>query len=164
MDEKHDSKTEPFKCGYPTIFDLTKERLSRVCRELGNSGFKVYEIIDDFRVTTDEELTLSNLTMFDNEVLTKEQYQALLSSWSLYDGNLLTAQIEEIDLAGYKSHYCDGKLYLIGPEFSTNNLKDMLEKLDSEPEFSLHKVVFYGNNFESSMQRSLNENLKSYGK
>mgnify|MGYP000265339400 CR=1 FL=1 len=162
LDEKHDPKKEPFSNGYSTIFDLTKERLKRASNELGSSGFKVFETIDDFRVTTDEELTLSNLTMFDDEVLTEEQYHTLLTTWSLYDGRLLTTNIENINLADYQAHYCDGRLYLIAPNFSTDALKELLTKLDSDNEFSPHKVVFYGNNFESAKQMELNEALKSY--
>lgn len=162
LDEKHDPKKEPFENGYLTIFDLTKERIKRACHELGSSGFKVFETTEDFRLTTDEELTLTNLTMFDDEVLTEEQYQTLLITWSLYDGSLLTTNIKTINLAEYQAHYCDGRLYLIAPNFSTEALKELLTKLDSDNEFSPHKVVFYGNNFESAKQMELNEALKSY--
>jgi adenine-specific DNA-methyltransferase len=125
-------------------------------------GFKVFETVEDFRVTTDEELTLSNLTMFDDDVLTEEQYKTLLTTWSLYDGSLLTTPINTIELNDYNAHYCDGRLYLIAPDFSTESLKVLLTKLDIDSDFSPHKIVFYGNNFESAKQMELNEALKSY--
>ncbi len=163
LDEANNQNSESFKNGYPTIFDLTKERLSRVCKNGDNSiGFKVYETVNDFRVKTDEELTLSNLTMFDNEVLTEDQYHTLLTTWPLYDGSLLTTPIKIIELADYKAHYCDGRLYLIAPNFSIDALKTLLTKLDEDKDFAPHKVVFYGNNFESAKQMELNEALKSY--
>ncbi|RZP71984.1 site-specific DNA-methyltransferase [Vibrio vulnificus] len=57
--------------GYKNIFDITKERLLRAGQKLGDSfpdyegdlGFKVFEVIEDFRVEEDDkELALSNLT------------------------------------------------------------------------------------------------------
>lgn len=163
LDEQNKTNSDPFKHGFPTIFDLTKERLLRVCNNNENTiGFKVYELVEDFRVTTNEELTLSNLTMFDDVILTDEQYSILLTTWCLHDGGLLTTSIENIELAGYTAHLCDGRLYLIAPNFSTDSLKKLLTKLDEDNDFSPRKVVFYGNNFESAKQMELNEALKSY--
>lgn len=169
-----DEKTSPDSIahgeGFNTIFEITKARLLKASEKIkgnnpafnGDLGFKVFETIKDFRDNTDKELSLSNLTMFDDEVLTEEQYQSLLTTWSLYDGSLLTTNIENINLAGYQAHYCDGRLYFIAPNFSTDAIKELLTKLDSDNEFSPHKVVFYGNNFESAKQMELNEALKSY--
>ena len=149
-----------------TIFDITVERLLRSTSKYESNesdiGFKIYESIEDFRVTTDEELTLTQPTMFDDAMLTDEQYQTLLTTWSLYDGSLLTTPIEKIDLADYQAHYCDGRLYLIAANFSTDALKALLTKLDEDKAFAPHKIVFYGNNFESAKQMELNEALKSY--
>jgi len=163
-------KSEAYKAGYKTIFDITKTRITKSAQKIkeeqpefnGDLGFKIYETVGDFRVTTDEELTLSQPTMFDDVMLTDEQYHTLLTTWVLYDGSLLTTPIETIDLADYQAHYCDGRLYLIASSFSTNALKALLTKLDEDKAFAPHKVVFYGNNFESAKQMELNEALKSY--
>lgn len=163
LDEQHSEKTEPFQNGYSSIFDLTKERLSRVCKKNGgDSGFQVYEIVEDFRVSTDDELTLSNFTLFDDVVLTEQQQLTLLKTWSLYDGSLFTAPIVTVDLSGYLAYLCDGRLYLVAAGFSTNSLKTLLKKLDEDKDFSPNKVVFYGNNFDSAIQMELHEALKSY--
>lgn len=163
-------KSEANNAGYDTIFDITKARIIKASKKIkentpdfkGDLGVKIYETIDDFRITTEDELSLSNLTMFDDDVLTEQQYQTLLTTWSLYDGSLLTTPINTIELDYYTAHYCDGRLYLIAPDFSTESLKVLLTKLDSDNDFSPHKVVFYGNNFESAKQMELNEALKSY--
>lgn len=170
IDEITDKESEANKAGYKTIFDVTKDRLIKAANQIKNQypeyiddlGFKVYESTDDFRVVTDEELTLSQATMFDDVMLTDEQYHTLLTSWSLYDGSLLTTPIETIELDGYQAHYGDGRLYLIAENFSTNALKALLIKLDENKTFTPHKVVFYGNNFGSAKQMELNEALKSY--
>lgn len=128
----------------------------------GDIGFKIFETVNDFRTKDESELTLSNHTFFDDVVLTPEQYDTLLTTWCVYDGSLLTTPIEDVDLDGYKAHLCDGRLYLIAPNFTSAALKALLQKLDSDKDFAPNKVVFYGSNFESAKQMELNEALKSY--
>ncbi len=168
--EEIEPASEAYKEGYKTIFDITKARIIKAAQKIkeekpeykGNFGFKIYNSVDDFRVTTDDELSLSQPTMFDDAMLTDAQYNTLLTSWSLHDGSLLTTSIKIIDLVDYQAHYCDGRLYLIAPNFSTDALKELLIKLDEDKTFAPHKIVFYGNNFESAKQMELNEALKSY--
>ncbi|MGC3833510.1 site-specific DNA-methyltransferase [Moritella viscosa] len=164
-------KTEAFKVGYKTIFDITKDRITKAAEKIskenpnyqGDLGFKIFETVEDFRVEDDEkELSLMNLTMFDDVLLTDEQYHTLLTSWRLYDGSELTTSVQDIDLNGYKAHLCDNRLYMIAPEFSSNALKALLQKLDTVKKFSPNKIVFFSNNFDSVKQMELNEALKSY--
>ncbi|EMS7704538.1 site-specific DNA-methyltransferase [Vibrio cholerae] len=164
LDECNKIDSEPYKNGYKTIFDITKERLKRVSIKT-NQGFKVFETVEDFRVEEDDkELTLSNLTMFDDVRLTDEQYQTLLTTWVLYDGSELTTPIYDIDLDGYTAHLCDRRLYMIAPDFSSKALKALLHKLDDtdDRDFDPNKIVYYANNFDSVKQMELNEALKSY--
>ncbi|MBD8234597.1 site-specific DNA-methyltransferase [Pantoea agglomerans] len=168
--EKTPNTSEAYDLGYKNIFSLTKERLVRASNKIreenpdynGVLGFKIFETVDDFRAKDESELTLSNHTFFDDVVLTPEQYDTLLTTWCLYDGSLLTTPIENVDLDGYKAHLCDGRLYLIAPNFTSEALKALLQKLDSDKDFAPNKIVFYGSNFESAKQMELNEALKSY--
>ncbi|EGT4288830.1 site-specific DNA-methyltransferase [Cronobacter sakazakii] len=170
LDEKTDKKKQAYKEGYESIFDITKDRIIKAGEKLkkdnpdykGDLGFKIFETVDDFRAKNESELTLSNLSFFDDVVLTPEQYNTLLTTWCVYDGSLLTTPIEDIELNGYKAHLCDGRLYLIAPNFTSEALKALLQKLDSDKDFAPNKVVFYGSNFESAKQMELNEALKSY--
>lgn len=162
--------SDAFQAGYKTIFEITKQRLIKASEKLskrypdykGDLGFKIFETVNDFRAKDDSELTLSNHTFFDDAVLTPEQYDTLLTTWCVYDGSLLTTPIEDVDLNGYKAHLCDGRLYLIAPNFTSEALKALLQKLDSDKDFAPNKVVIYGSNFESAKQMELNEALKSY--
>lgn len=162
--------SDAFQAGYKTIFEITKQRLIKASEKLskrypnykGDLGFKIFETVNDFRAKNESELTLSNLTFFDDVVLTPEQYDTLLTTWCVYDGSLLTTPIEDVDLNGYKAHLCDGRLYLIAPNFTSEALKALLQKLDSDKDFAPNKIVFYGSNFESAKQMELNEALKSY--
>ncbi|WP_272524061.1 site-specific DNA-methyltransferase [Providencia sp. PROV230] len=170
IDEKIANGSEAFKNGYTSIFEITKNRLTECRKSIikeknsykGDLGFRIFETVNDFRTKDKSELTLSNHTFFDDAVLTPEQYDALLTTWCVYDGSLLTTPIEDVDLDGYKAHLCDGRLYLIAPNFTSEALKALLQKLDSDKDFAPNKVVFYGSNFDSAKQMELNEALKSY--
>lgn len=171
LGEPNKPDSDLVKKGYETIFDITKTRISRAAENIrkekpnfhGDLGFNIFETVEDFRVEDDDkELSLMTMTMFDDVMLTDEQYNTLLTTWALYDGSLLTTPIELVELVDYQAHYCDGRLYLIAPNFTTNALKELLTKLDEDKTFAPHKVVFYGNNFESAKQMELNEALKSY--
>ncbi|MBN8142234.1 site-specific DNA-methyltransferase [Vibrio vulnificus] len=175
LSEKTDDKSVAYEQGYDTIFDITKERIIRAAQQvkktdMGNSehvdlGFKIFETVEDFRIENDDkELTLSNFTMFDDVLLTEEQYQTLLTTWALYDGSELTTPIYDIDLDGYTAHLCDRRLYMIAPDFSSDALKALLHKLDDtdDKDFDPNKIVYYANNFDSVKQMELNEALKSY--
>ncbi len=170
LPEETKEKSEAYKAGYKNIFEITKARLLKSSEKIknenpdyrGDLGFKIFETVNDFRAKNESELTLSNLTFFDDVVLTPEQYDTLLTTWCVYDGSLLTTPIEDVDLNGYKAHLCDGRLYLIAPNFTSEALKALLQKLDSDKDFAPNKIVFYGSNFESAKQMELNEALKSY--
>lgn len=173
LGEKTAEDTVAYQQGYKNIFEITKERIQLVATKIrdtdpeysGDLGFKIFETVDDFRVEDDEkELTLSNLTLFDDVVLTNEQYRTLLTTWALYDGSELTAPIHDIDLNGYTAHLCDRRLYLIAPHFSSDSLKALLHKLDDteDKDFDPNKIVYFANNFDSVKQMELNEALKSY--
>lgn len=166
-------KSEALKAGYSTIFDVTKARVEKAAEQMSKAndksnvdfGFKIFEVIEDFRVEdNNKELTLSNFTMFDDVLLTDEQYQTLLTTWALYDGSELTTPIYDIDLDGYTAHLCDRRLYMIAPDFSSNALKALLYKLDDtdDKDFDPNKIIYYANNFDSVKQMELNEALKSY--
>ncbi len=158
------------KYGYETIFDITKARIIKASEKIskenpehqGDLGFKIFETIKDFRVEDDKELSLMTMTMFDDVMLTDEQYHTLLTTWRLYDGSDLTTPVRDIDLDNYTAHLCDNRLYMIASDFSSDALKALLSKLDTDKEFSPNKIVFFGKNFDSVKQMELNEALKSY--
>lgn len=173
IEEECQPNSEGYKAGYRNIFEITKDRMARASQFVkgkypdyeGDLGFKVFETVEDFRIKEDDrELALSNLTMFDDVLLTDEQYQTLLTTWALYDGSELTTPIYDIDLDGYAAHLCDRRLYMIAPDFSSNALKALLHKLDDtdDKDFDPNKIVYYANNFDSVKQMELNEALKSY--
>ena len=86
----------------------------------------------------------------------------MLITWKTYDGISLTQDLNEIDLAGYKGHYFDNKLYLLNKGFNTENLKKLLEEIDSNKDFNPATIIAFGYNFESKVLREIAENIKNY--
>jgi len=153
----------------PTIFDVTKERVIRAAKKikneksdyLGDLGFKIFEttpIWDDYDF---DELN-SQTTLFDESKLTEDDIKALLTTWKTYDGIALTQELKKIDLSGYTAYYENGKLYLMNKGFTTDNLKTLLEKIDSDKKFNPTSIITFGYHFASKNLRELSENVKSY--
>jgi adenine-specific DNA-methyltransferase len=56
----------------------------------------------------------------------------LLVTWKTNDNIALSQELEIIDLSGYTAYYGSGKLYLLHKGFTTENLKAVLEKIDTD--------------------------------
>ena len=104
----------------------------------------------------------SSQTLFDVGKLSEDDIKALLITWKTYDGIALTQDLEKVDLKGYTAFYGNGKLYLMNKGFSTDHLKALLEKIDSDKEFNPTSIITFGYQFESKNLRELSENMKSY--
>lgn len=168
----YDFVKNELKVEEPTIFEITKERLIRASKkiqeehkELSNQdlGFKVFEtmpIWEDYNFES-EELE-KQTSLFDESKLTKEDIKALLVTWKTYDGISLTETRQETDLKGYTAHYTNEKLYLMDNHFKTENLKALLEKIDSDKGFNPTTIIAFGYHFESKNLREISENIKSY--
>jgi adenine-specific DNA-methyltransferase len=157
----------------PTIFEITKERLIRAAAKIkkenkdykGDLGFKIFEttpIWEDY----DFEATELNkqIKLFDESKLTEDDIKALLITWKTYDGITLSKELEKIDLGAYAAYFGSGKLYLMNKGFTSDNLKNLLEKIDSDKQFNPTSVIAFGYHFESKNLRELAENIKSYAK
>lgn len=126
-------------------------------------GFKIFEttpIWEDYDF--EAEQFDSTQTLFDIGKLSDDDIKALLTTWKTYDGIALTQELEKIDLSGYTAYYGNGKLFLMDKGFTTDNLKNLLEKIDSDKKFSPTSIITFGYHFESKNLRELSENVKSY--
>jgi adenine-specific DNA-methyltransferase len=127
-------------------------------------GFRIFETMPiwedyDFEAETFDPQAV----LFDESQLTEADLKALLTTWKTYDGQVLTEELEEVDLGGYKSYYAqNGKLYLMDKGFTTDHLKTLLEKIDGEEEFAPASIIAFGYHFQSKSLRELSENLKAY--
>jgi len=129
-------------------------------QDLGFKIFKTMPVWEDYNFEADE-LT-EQTTLFDESQLTEDDLKALLVTWKTYDGIPLTESLQEIDLGKYTAHYASDKLYLINKGFKTENLKALLEKIDSDKKFNPTSIIAFGYHFESKNLREIAENIKSY--
>jgi adenine-specific DNA-methyltransferase len=155
----------------PTIFEITKERLRIAARKIKEKnskhdldlGFKIFEtmpIWEDYEFHA--ERFENTQTLFDVGKLTIEDTGALITTWKTYDGMPLTKELEAIDLDTYTAHYGNNKLYLMRKGFSTEHLKGLLERIDTDKSFNPSSIIAFGHHFESKNLRELTENIKSY--
>ncbi len=157
----------------PTVFEITKERLIRARKKIIENeklkienfdfGFKIFEtmpIWEDYDFEADE--FSEELSLFDENKLTQDDLKALLITWKTYDGILLTENLKKIDLKNYTAYYAKNRLYLINRGFKTDNLKTLLEKIDSDKDFNPTAIIAFGYYFESKNLREIAENMKSF--
>ncbi|MFY7666166.1 site-specific DNA-methyltransferase [Flavobacterium sp.] len=126
-------------------------------------GFKVFEttpIWEDYNFEAEQFDT--SQTLFDTGKLTEEDLKALLVTWKTNDNISLSHDLEIVDLGGYTAFYGNGKLYLLHKNFTTENLKAILEKIDTEKAFNPTSIIAFGYHFESKSLRELSENVKQY--
>lgn len=126
-------------------------------------GFKVFEttpIWEDYDF--EAEQFDSSQTLFDVGKLTEEDIKALLVTWKTNDNISLSQELEIVDLGGYTAFYGSGKLYLLHKNFTTENLKAVLEKIDTNKTFNPTSIIAFGYHFESKSLRELSENVKQY--
>lgn len=126
-------------------------------------GFKIFEttpIWEDYNF--EAEQFDSSQTLFDAGKLTEDDIKALLTTWKTYDGIALTQELESIDLSGHTAYYGNGRLYLMHKGFTTDSLKALLEKIDTDKHFEPKSIIAFGYHLESKSLREISENVKTY--
>ncbi|WP_218668625.1 site-specific DNA-methyltransferase [Rodentibacter ratti] len=170
LPEKTDEKSEAFKAGYKTIFDITKARIEKSAVKIRQGfpdtqcdlGFKIYQTTNNFRQHSDEKFSLEQATLPFVENLTESQYHSLLTTWALNDGALLTAPISDVKLGNYTAHLCDKRLYLLQTGFTSEDLLAFIQKLDNDNNFNPNRVIVFGENIPSHLQQELNQAINTY--
>lgn len=171
LDEDTDHKSEAYKAGYKSIFDITKARIEKAAAKIkaenpdyqGDFGFKIYETapIPDKYQDTPEDLT-ENLELFDANKLTQTDRLSLMRTWALQDSVPLTLDLLPVDLAGYTAYQAKHILYFIEPNISIDAVVKLLEQLDNNPDFKPNRLVVFGYLLESKIQREMTEAVKQY--
>ncbi len=126
-------------------------------------GFKIFEttpIWEDYNF--EAEQFDSSQTLFDVGKLSEDDIKALLITWKTYDGIPLTQDLESVELSGYTAYYGNGRLYLMNKGFTTENLKALLEKIDTDKHFEPKSIIAFGYHLESKSLREISENVKTY--
>lgn len=156
-----DAKIEKLKKEIPT--EENKAEITKNLELKTNNSFKIFEttpIWEDYDFEAEE--FDSSQTLFDVGKLSEEDIKTLLITWKTYDGIALTQDLESVDLSGYTAYYGNGRLYLMHKGFTTDHLKSLLEKIDSDKHFEPRSIIAFGYHFESARLREISENIKTY--
>ena len=162
----------------PTIFEITKERIIRAWQKIKDEissditknindfdlGFKIYETTPFLENNLDnmDKFQDSKPQLFDVSLMSEEDFNALLTTWKVYDGMKLTDELIEIKFKDYIAYYGDKKLYFIHGGFTTEDLLELIKKLDEDVSFEPNQLIVFGYNFESKYQREIDEALSNY--
>ena len=156
-----DEKIQKLKTELPT--EENKAEIEKLERCKTQNSFKIFEttpIWEDYDFEA-EQFDASQ-TLFDAGKLTEEDLKSLLVTWKTNDNISLSQELETIDLGRYTAFYGSGKLYLLHKNFTTENLKAVLEKIDTDKTFNPTSIIAFGYHFESKSLRELSENVKQY--
>ena len=172
LPEPTDKKSEAYKAGYETIFQITQARLEKAAAKIradhphytGDLGFKIFATVPHFQAASDEAFDPQQPLLPESirADLNSEQLDTLLTTWCVYDGCPLTAPVRPLDLAGYTAHLCGGNVYFMAAGCTSQTVKALIEKLDSDADFAPERVIFYGANMASAMQRELAQAVEGY--
>jgi adenine-specific DNA-methyltransferase len=164
IDEKTDKKSEAYKAGYESIFDITKARIEKASEKLNDkSGFKIYETTPIFEGYLDDLEELSdNTTLFNGSELTNDELETLLTTWKVHDGMRLHESLEALNLGSYVAYTSENTIYFMDKGFNLESLQAFVEKLDNDEAFEPSKLVLFGYNFDSKHQREFKEALANY--
>jgi adenine-specific DNA-methyltransferase len=173
IDEPTDPKSEAYKAGYKTIYDITAERIKRAAAKIkaenplfhGDLGFKQFETIPVFEGYLDEpdELT-PELELFNANQLSVAERHSLMLTWQAHDGIALNTTLTPLDLAGYPAYQGGRLVYFIEPDLSLDAIVALLERLDNldDKAFVPSQLVVFGYLLNSKIQREMTEAVKLY--
>lgn len=171
LDEKSKKTTEEIKKlkgELPT--EENKEKIEELKEEINQNERvitqNVFKIFETQPIWEDYEFHAKKLDaqteLFDESKLTEEDIQSLLITWKTNDGIQLIKDLTTIDLKGYTGYYGQDKLYLMDKGFRTENLKEILLKIDRDKNFNPTSIIAFGYHFESKHLREIAENVKTY--
>ena len=171
LDEATDPKSEAYKAGYKSIYDITAERIKRAAAKIKEAhpeaqcdfGFKQFETIPVFEGYLDEpdELT-PELELFNAHKLSAEERHSLMLTWQAQDGIALTKPLTLLDLAGYTAYQGGRLVYFIEPDLTLDAIVAFLERLDNDAAFIPNQLVVLGYLLDSKTQREMTEAVKQY--
>lgn len=128
-------------------------------------GFKIFDVVPISEQISSNELSrmmeFSGSTVYDNTLLDEFGREAILSTWMLEDGHSLSMNYEEVKLGDYVAYKVEQTLYLLDGDFSIEEqLKEIIERIENDKDFTLNKVVLFGYSFTTNTIASISDNMK----
>lgn len=152
-----------------TLDQIGMERIRRAAKKIkeenpdyeGDLGFKHFTIQKPTQKSIDKITKFDIYTNIgDTSVLKEFGTETVLATWMVNDGHTFNAQVETIDLKGYKAFRINDYLYLIDEGISNESIKSLFQKYDEENNFKPKHIVAFGYSFGMTMLETLKANIK----
>ena len=168
LDEAVKEKYAPYKAGYRTIDEIGRARIEAsaklVQEETGadiDYGYTHYYIkqLEDDSIEKMEEFD-PEVYIVNNSINDEIGENIILSTWLCKDGYGFNPDVKEIDLDGYKAYYCGKHLYLIGRQFTKDNVNALIKMYVNDITFNPEHIVLFGYSFEAwTISETIQRNL-----
>ena len=168
LDEAVKEKDAPYKAGYRTIDEIGRARIEAsaklVQEETGadiDYGYTHYYIkqLEDDSIEKMEEFD-PEVYIVNNSINDEIGENIILSTWLCKDGYGFNPDVKEIDLDGYKAYYCGKHLYLIGRQFTKDNVNALIKMYVNDITFNPEHIVLFGYSFEAwTISETIQRNL-----
>jgi adenine-specific DNA-methyltransferase len=133
-------------------------------------GFKHYRLVTPNVKTLDRIETFDPaapvliaedmLTPFARPDTETSGLETLLTTWLIDDGFTFDTPIETLKFAGYSAHLVQSKLYLIAPDWGSEQTKELLNRIGTNT-LNVQHVVVYAYSFLMESLRELEINIKN---
>lgn len=152
-----------------TLDQIGMERIRRAAKKIkeenpdyeGDLGFKHFTIQKPAQKSIDKITRFDvNTNIGDASILKEFGTETVLATWMVNDGHTFNAQVETIDLKGYKAFRINDYLYLIDEGISNESIKSLFQKYDEENNFKPKHIVAFGYSFGMTMLETLKANIK----
>ena len=148
LDEAVKEKDAPYKAGYRTIDEIGRARIEASAKLVQDDSI---EKMEEF----DPEVYIVN-----NSINDEIGENIILSTWLCKDGYGFNPDVKEIDLDGYKAYYCGKHLYLIGRQFTKDNVNALIKMYVNDITFNPEHIVLFGYSFEAwTISETIQRNL-----
>ena len=175
LDEATDPKSEAYKAGYHSIYDITAERIQRAAAKIrpdypdytGDLGFQQFSTIPVFDGYLDPIDLNPQFNLFDPSNLSNQDRQNLMLTWQAADAIPLTQALTPVPLGNYIAYLGVANsgsryLYALDPHLNLAAIVVLLERLDHDPTFSVQYLVTLGYALDSTAQREISEAIHHY--
>ena len=156
--------------GYKTISDIGIERIKRagelVKEESGRDdidyGFKIFYLNTPTEMAIDKMKEFSNIIVEDYLGMLTFQgasgVDTVLQTWKVEDGFGFNYRHEEITIGNYTAYKCKTTLYLINLDITSEDINDMVNKIENG-ELEVNRIVLFGYSFFYTQLNELKLNI-----
>ena len=164
------------KAGFKTIDELGRQRIKlaadEVRKESGAAvdyGFRLFRLEEPSLRTVDELQTFdpsSNDVLLSGDFVSKFGFygtpgdEVALATWLVQDGFGLTPEVRTTRLHQYELRVCGDSGYIIKPGLTSDDVLDLVSKLEKN-ELDLSRLVVFGYSVTFSVMHEMKKNLAS---